>query len=301
MPFPNFIDVWQNVFRRLNDARMPNPADDEIGDVECPKAPALPRRFKSVGVWAGNATLANPTRDIDFCKDHNINRIDIVVNDHSAWRSPRDFTVRSATRLGRVADLAHAAGIEVHLMSWCMPHEKYIRQAASELIPLAEMLDAKSLQWDAEEPWTRAKKRLPYAEAAMILKESFEKLPCSMGINGIGYASTDKLGPLAAVCDYIVPQAYATAKNGMDPKKTPIKFHNRWRDKFNKPVVVGLAAYRQKGMKGYTEGEAIAAGIEGVKSLGTVDTVIYWSLFHIRKNPQVAKAVKNILAKPEVA
>lgn len=301
MPFPKFIGVWEKVLRRFDDARMPDPVDDEVGDVEEPKAPAIPRRFKTVGAWAGNATLANPTRDVDFCKDHGINRIDIVVNDHSAWRDPSDFTVRSAKKLSRVADLAHAAGIEVHLMSWCMPHEKYIRKAAAQLIPLAEMLDAKSLQWDAEEPWMRARKRLPYGEAATLIKECFEKLPCEMGVNGIGYASTDKLGPLAAVCDYVVPQAYATAKNGMDPRTTPIKFYNRWKNEFNKPVIVGLAAYRQKGMKGYTQAEAIAAGIEGVKSLGTVDTVIYWSLYHIRKNREIAGAIKSILAKPEVA
>lgn len=303
MPFgPNFIDFWLKVFRRLDDGAVPEaPSFPEEAELPPVFEPPQPRDVKIVGAWAGSSSLRNPIRDVDFCKNHNINRIDIIVNDHSAWREPKDFTLRNDSKLVRLADLAHRAGIEVHLMSWCMPHEKYIVQSAEKLIPLAKLMNAKSIQWDAEEPWTKARKRLPYEEAATILKESFEKLHCDMGVNGIGYASGNKLGPLISICDYAVPQAYATAKNGMHPKKSPQKFHNRWRDKFGKPIVMGLAAYRQKGISGHTQAQAIAAGIEGTNALGTVDTVIYWSLYHIRKNKEIAGAVKNILAKREVA
>ncbi len=299
---PNFIDFWLKAFRRLDDGVLPK---DPVGTIVEPEPeivePEQPRGIQTVGAWAGSSSLRNPTRDVDFCKEHNINRIDVIVNDHSAWREPKDFTLRNDVKLVRLADLAHQVGIEVHLMSWCMPHEKYIVQSAEQLIPLAKLMNAKSIQWDAEEPWTKARKRLPYKEAATILKESFENLHCDMGVNGIGYASVHKLGPLISICSYAVPQAYATVKNGMHPKKAPQQFHNRWRDKFSKPIVMGLAAYRQKGIVGHTQAQAITAGVEGTNALGTVDTIIYWSLYHIRKNKEIAGAVKNILAKREVA
>lgn len=250
--------------------------------------------IRTVGAWCGRASLARPERDMEFAVRHNINRLDIVVNDHATWRAPHPFTVRSRASIERLARLARRRGIEVHLMSWIMPHAKYIDGAAEALIPLCENVGAVSLQWDAEEPWTLAEQSMGYRRAAQHLKDAFEPLPIPMGVNGIGFAPVRKLGPLAEVCDYVVPQAYATSTSGQDPATAPKRFFRRWTDRFARPVVLGLAAYRQSGIEGYSISTAMDAAIASAQSTG-VETVVYWSLRHIRGSKQVAASIRSIL------
>lgn len=255
---------------------------------------ALRRRkgIKTVGAWCGSASLANPKRDVQFAADHNINRLDIVVNDHSRWRAPQDFTLRPTATIKRLCELATAKGIEVHLMSWVMPHRAYIDRAAEVLVPLCADVGASSLMWDAEEPWTLAKRRMPYAAAASHLGAAFEGLSCPMGVTGIGYASVAKLGPLAEVCDYVVPQAYSTRSSGLDPETAPGKFHKRWAKAFGRPVVLGLAAYRQTGIPGHTAASAMKAAARDAAKYS--DTIIYWNLSALRKSPSTAQVVAQI-------
>ena len=40
------------------------------------------------------------------------------------------------------------------------------------------------------------------------------------------------------------------------------------------------------------------AAIDATASIGEVDTVIYWSLYHITRNPQVAKVIAGIRKQP---
>lgn len=261
-------------------------------------APETPKPVSTgisvVGAWCGSRSLADPHKYVDFAREHRINRFDIVVNDHSKWRDPTDFTVRNADKILRLAQIARQAGIEVHLMSWVMPHERYIQGAARVLIPLAEMAQASSIQWDAEEPWMLARKHMGYERAAELLDEVFRPLPVEMGVNGIGYASVEKLGPLAKVCDYVVPQVYCTSTNGLDPRTAPVKFYSRWHKNFDRPIVMGLAAYRQKGIPGYTEAQAMQSAVDATRTLKAVNTVIYWSLYHVTKNRAIAKVISTI-------
>jgi hypothetical protein len=111
------------------------------------RCPAAPSPGLTLGAWCGAKTLANPTRDIDTAVDLGLNRIDLVVNDHSAWRKPSHFSLRDHSKIMKVAQLARDAGLELNLMSWVMPHEAYIREAAVDLIPLARETGAASIQW----------------------------------------------------------------------------------------------------------------------------------------------------------
>ncbi len=206
-----------------------------------------------IGAWCGNRSLANPVRDVEFAVARGINRLDIVVNDHSRWRAPRAFTVRDETKIERLASLAAARGIEVHLMSWIMPHQRYIDGAARRLVPLCERVGARSLQWDAEGPWMKAEGRMTYPRAARHIRDSFTGLACPMGATAIGYTPVTKFRPLAEICEYIVPQAYVTSRNSLRPETAPGQFHRRYTERFGPiPIVMGLAAYRQTGIPGYT-------------------------------------------------
>jgi len=259
-----------------------------------------PGRMK-ISAWAGNASLNNPERDVAFATSIGLTRLDVIVNDHSGWREPHDFTMRKEAKIEKLVKLAQAAGLEVHFMSWIMPHRQYVEGAAEQLVPLCNRLGITSLQWDAEEPWMKATDAMAYPDAAKLIAEKFKGLDCPMGVNGIGYASATKFGPLADVCEYVVPQCYATSSNTLDPTTCVPKFVRRYRSKFgvNKPVQVGLAAYRQP-PKGFTTEAAMAASFGSAEAIEGCDAVIYWSLGWIRKTPSVAAAIKKLATKGQL-
>ena len=252
----------------------------------------------AIGVWAGTSSLLKPKRDVEFCRKIGINRLDIIVNDHSKSRSQRDFDMHKVERIEVLSELAKESGMEVHIMSWVMPHADYIRQAAKALVPLCNDLGIDSLQWDAEEPWTQARDPMPYSSAADLLSDEFRNLKCPMGVNGIGYTPTSKFKPLADICEYIVPQCYATKTSKMNPTTVVPKFVRRYRAKFgvSKPIQVGLAAYRQP-PKGFTIDGAMAASFAGAEAIEGCDAVIYWSLGWLRRSRSAAKFIKNIANK----
>jgi hypothetical protein len=300
----HFGPLTMAAVRRYARAKLESSIPEWLLDIIHAEAATLHRErrnalggISTVGAWCGASTLANPKRDVDFAVAHGINRLDIVVNDHAAWREPKPFTVRSRKRIRALVERAERAGIETHLMSWIMPHREYIEAAAEKLVPLCNDLGVASLQWDAEEPWMRAKGGMGCTLAAELVAERFADLRCPMGVTGIGYADHRKLGPLAKHCAYVVPQCYATAKSGQTPEEAPGRFHELWHARFERPVVIGLAAYRQAGIEGHTPRSAIETAAKAAAATG-VDTVVYWSLGAMRRSPVVAQAIKEIRLPP---
>ncbi|NVB42690.1 peptidoglycan-binding protein [Pseudenhygromyxa sp. WMMC2535] len=255
------------------------------------KLPAITK----VGAWAGRQAMAAPAAAVDFCQRHGIDRLDVVVNDHSHARAPRDFDLLNRQRITALCEAARLADIEVHLMSWVMPHATYIRQAGELLLPLLAETGARSLQWDAEEPWTKAEAPMPYPEAAALIAEVFAERECQMGVNGIGFTPSESFGPLAEVCDYLVPQCYATATNGSRPDQIVSTCVSRWRKEFpsEKPLAIGLAAFRQEGIEGFSPQQAMQASLLDVRAHG-FDTVIYWSLRQLIESEDAQTVVSNI-------
>jgi hypothetical protein len=252
------------------------------------------QNIRTVGAWCGSSSLADPQRDVDFAVATNINRLDIVVNDHAKARAAQPFTVRSAAAIKKLCDTAQAAGIETHLMSWLMPHAAYIDQAAELLVPICEDVGASSLQWDAEEPWMLAQKPMDYQEAAKRIADKFSDLSCPMGANAIGFTSIAKFGPLADICDYVVPQAYSTTSSGVTPGDGQRRIFDRYKNAFNRPIVMGLAAFRQSGIPGHNVESAMTAGVNAANDL-ECDTVLYWSLRQIRASTAVQGVIRSIL------
>ena len=251
--------------------------------------------IRTVGAWCGSSSLADPQRDVDFALANNINRLDIVVNDHAKSRAAQPFTVRSGSSIKKLCTAAQTAGIETHLMSWIMPHAAYIDQAAELLIPICEDVGASSLQWDAEEPWMLAEKSMKYEDASKRIADKFSRLACPMGANAIGFTSIAKMGPLAKICDYVVPQAYSTASSGVTPGDGQRRIFERYEKAFNRNIVMGLAAFRQSGIPGHTIESAMTACVNAANDL-ECDTVLYWSLRQIRSSKEVRNVVRSILA-----
>ncbi len=246
----------------------------------------------TVGAWVGAAALLHPERDVAFAKSIGLNRLDVVCNDHSKDRSSTRFRLYNTAKIRTFCDVARDAGIEVHLMSWVMPHASFVERAAEEMGKLVYETGAKSVMWDAEEPWTQAKGGLSRELAAEVLAAEFNARSVPMGVTGIGYASKAKLGPLAKVCDYVVPQAYVTGRGSLKPESAPGKFAGRWSQAFGRKVLVGLAAYRQRGIEGHTATSAIQTAAKAAAKV--TDTVVYWYLPTIRASSTVARAIAGV-------
>ncbi len=253
--------------------------------------------LRNIGAWCGATSLASPARDVDFAAALGLGRLDVFVNDHSKARAARKFTTYDTAKIEKLCKLAKARGISVHLTSWIMPHSEYIDAAAATLVPLCAQIGAESLQWDAEEPWTQATGAPARSAAAARIAERFDGLSCPMGATGIGYTPVAKFGPLAQICDYVVPQAYATSSSGLLPEDAPGKFHRRYSTSFARPIVIGLAAYRQTGIAGHTPTSAVRAALLASAKLKGVDTVIFWSLGALRKSAELTTLIQGVCAR----
>lgn len=259
-----------------------------------------PPGIRTVGAWCGLSSLRNAAADIDFALAHGIRRLDVIVNEHSAHRTARPFDTYPRSLILDFCGRAQAAGIELHLMSWIMPFREYLTGAAAQLLSLAQDCGVKSIQWDAEEPWTLARGGMRYEDAAKLVGDLFADRPCEMGVNGIGYTPKAKFGPLADVCDYLVPQCYATSTSNIPPEDAVPRFVRRYREVFGpKKIVAGLAAYRQTGIPRHTVETALLTALAGAQAIEGVDTVVYWSLAAIKRDRRVASVISSILRRPE--
>ena len=247
-------------------------------------------RLSWIGAWCGNRSLANPERDVAFAESIGLDGLTIMVHDVSKARAPRGFQLRSTTKILALADAIRAAGMDVGLCAWAMPHRKYLEKAARELISLATDAGARTVEWDAEEPWTQATGHMGHPEAAALIGDLFAGRAFELGANAIGYTPAPKFGPLAAVCDYVVPQAYSTNTSGQHPSEAAHVFHERFAQ-FGYVSRIGLAAYRQDGIDGYTPTTAMETAIRCARATGVHD-VCYWGLDALRMgDPAVAAVV----------
>jgi hypothetical protein len=272
--------------------------DAEVEPVVIPDAKPTDRRHVlRVGAWAGWGSMSNDkaiARDVAFAKSVGLSRLDIVCNDHAGDRAPRAFGTYPEDRIVALALAAFDAGLEVHLMTWCMPHAEYLGGMASTMLRLTKRCGAASVQLDAEEPWTQAKSPMAYDSAAELVASLL--LGVRWGVTGIGYTPVNKVGPLITQSDYMVPQCYSTTSSGLSPGTVAPRLVARWRGHFgDRELVVGLAGYRQGGIPGHTVDSAMRAAFKGATEVGA-SAAVYWSLRHLRTNKGVANTLKYIIA-----
>lgn len=283
----------------LQAARAPRPGPDEARPVESPvvvPAPEPSLGIAQVGAWvglSGFSTAKARAGTIAAARALGLRRLDLIVNDFSAEREEQAFRAYTMEDLVAMAALCHDAGIAVHLMSWVMPHARFIDTACPHLREIVARTQARSVVWDAEEPWTQARRPLPYTEAAVRIKEGMRDTP--MGVTGIGYTPANRFGPLAAVCGTLLPQCYATSTSGLSPATCVHSILKRWRPLFgaDKVVVVGLAAYRQPA-PGYTVESSLRTAFAGAQTYPDVSQVVYWSLGAIRQSAAVSRIVRAL-------
>ena len=291
-------DTAQGLLDRLLAWFRANPPvdDDEHPRPAIPVEPAT-RVLERFGAWCGSGSMASDktiARDIAFARWLGLTRLDVIINDHSGSRAERTFDTYPRSKIVALCAAATKAGLETNLMSWIMPHERYLRDGCKEIVSLLEETDATSVCFDAEEPWTQARRPMPYADAAAVVAEALKGH--RWGVTGIGYASSEKLGPLVRASAYMVPQAYVTSRSNLDPSHDPYKLAKHWMKLFGlRDLVVGLAAYHQEGIAGYTVDQALRACFASANAADPV-AIVWWSLRQIRSSSKIANSIRGLLA-----
>lgn len=292
------LELWRALTRDRDVAGDEAPGMREHDDTADPPGAELDELdLDTVGAWAGASSMSSPAtarEAVAFAKSIGLRRLDLIVNDHSRWRSSSAFNTYPDREIFTLAAEADRAGLGVHLLSWIMPHRGYIAGAGEQLRRLVELTGATSIVLDAEEPWTKASSPLPYAQAAELVASELDGI--AWGVTGIGYASVAKLGPLCSRAVYLVPQCYATRTSGLSPSTVVPRLVARWRAVFPaKPIAIGLAAYRQDGIPGYTAEAAMRAAFGGALADPHARTAIYWSLAAIKSSKVATRTLRSLL------
>ena len=208
-----------------------------------------------------------------------------------------------AERERRLADLVtglHRLGVSPHLVTWLRPTERYMAAAAERLRPLCMTFGARSLMFDAEEPWTHHPSLRGNSEAkaqAFLDRHwSFDYWPCALGVSGITFIPA-AVRPLARRCQYVLPQAYSVARASAvyRPGVTQRLAHEHWQA-FGKPIVMGLAAWNLNRHGGLSQAGAMQAAIAASEDLG-VSEVAYWSLRWVVESAARSEFIRQAGAK----
>ncbi len=288
----DLLTSWWATQPHNDEARVHVPRTDPLEDVE---PTPVPREAIRCGAWAGAASMATAStirRDIALAKKVGLTRLDVIINDHSKWKKPRDYDTYSRTKIVALLKAANDAGLETHVTSWVMPHEAYLRRMGLELHEIAESAPVAAFVLDAEEPWTQAILPMPWTKAADLVAEVMGDL--RWGVTGIGYTPATKLGPLVKRGEFMVPQCYATRDTALRPSQVAPALCKRWRGLFGeRELVVGLASYNQSGIAGHTVESAIRAAFQGAQTQHPA-AVTWWSLSAIRISSDVQKAIKSV-------
>lgn len=200
---------------------------------------------------------------------------DAADRTENAWAMDRD--VRESCKM--ITD----AGLDLHLTAWAQPYTEYLSRACDDLVALAGEFGARSVCWDAEEPWTKGK-GLPLQMAA----DAINLYGMTEGVTAIGYASR-RVDPLVKRAAYVAPQCYVTeAPGGLDYADIDDVLY-LWRRRTVPPVgklppdvVPAFAAY----------GQQSGGLVRAYMAAGKPDRVILWSMKHIANHPNEVRRLR---------
>lgn len=250
--------------------------------------PGEPDEITEWSAWAGRACLTDTPVWATRATSYGLTHVDLVLNDHSAWRGPRAFDTYDRDALVRAAHTFHEHGLVVNLMSWCMPHEEYLAGMANFLEWYVARAPPARLELDLEGPWTEAEGNVDYDLAATWVRHAVERVH-ELGVNGIGYADVAKLGPVLRLAAIGTVQAYPTLRNQGDVDNWPERFARRWaakmpRESASRPrYAIGLPAYGQ-GLRSVSRVGRMLRSVRRVASEPWwSERVCFWTLMSLHR------------------
>jgi hypothetical protein len=228
---------------------------------------------------------------------------------HCKFKFSTDYEQRIQDTAYRLSNI----GVDIHLVTWIRPIKSYLVDCAMSLRPLCQEVNARSLLFDVEEPWTKNVcgqgchcGSVTSAQAAALVENNwpFFNWPCQLGVSGITYIP-DAVKPVVNRCHYTLPQAYSVSgKTSIvyRPGVTQIEAHKRWRDfrypwmpYSRKSMVLGLAAWKLNRPNGMSQTQAMQKAIATAESLTDpqVTEVAYWSLSWLLQSKERAEFIRN--------
>lgn len=236
----------------------------------------------TIGAWCSRPRSSWLTA----AKKVGITDLHLMVHDDSTDRTEGAFEMDAGIR-GYCQAIVDA-GFSLHLTAWIQPYTSWLAKGCDELVKLCGDFGARSICWDAEEPWTQAKGGLkPEVAAGLINLYGVRE-----GVSGIGYAPKS-LDPLMARADYLAPQAYVTrAEGGLTHAGIP-KVIAGW----EKRASVGrqdhvAPAETMPALAAYDQG--VGDSVQAWLAAGRPRHTLLWSLRHIASNP---KPTGNLIAR----
>lgn len=242
-----------------------------------------------VSVWAGKSQLRRPEQWVDRIIASGCTRVDLIVNDLSAWRVRKSGKVTSRginkskhwdtynpDKLERFAKVAVDAGLEVHTLFWAVPTRKGFISAACWLHTFAETTGVAGHVLDCEEPITKSSFVDYDGDVQRAAAHLASMIQQPLGVTHIGYAPVSKVAPFVRVADYALPQTYLTTTSGLK-KESVARLVDRTVHKLGaRSVVGGFALYRQP------RPDNIAVTLRALSDCG-VHTAVGWHAAGLRK------------------
>lgn len=262
----------------------------------------LPPGFR-LGIWVdvGGRALG---RDPDT---HALALNSIGVNDASVYINGarhRTFGFNTVTQsvLRTFANRLESAAVKLTITSWIRPNKAYIDALLAALPREAIDLRARAIEFNAEEPWTRASPSgfSTHEAAAQYLFDglaSARQAGLEIVVNcQTDATSTSRMVPLTRRADVVIPQTY-TQYNSRPSHQVggiygPQGIQERGLQKVaqakgmsNPTMIMGLAAWNRHKWSGYTSRRIMELELEKTIALRSRAQVLgarYWSWKHIR-------------------
>lgn len=258
-----------------------------------------------VGAWGDDApNRMKKTSYADRLVELGISEVALMTNRANISKHADPWDLRWKDRgeegweddaIAEIAQVYAARNIDIILTCWPRPDKAQIDEMCEAMVPLLKVTNANAFEVDVEGNW--ATKHLKHFgsmdEAAAYLTHAMEQALKDAGIDDGETESTTfghhaDLGrhpTVTPLVDRACVQGYSTSPrqsgpvdwdNYLAPGKHQAWILKRAQKAGAKEVVMGLAAYKQRGFKGHSAREAMQVAWDKTVELG-IRRVRYWS------------------------
>lgn len=252
-------------------------------------------KFDKIGAWAARSAILNPEAAIKSARNAGINHLDIMVNDATSNKQFHLFTDEKTLRssLQKIKD----SGITLTVTTWVVPSDNWNNGIRDILVPILVDLDIEELCLDVEEPFLIPLKKKNSDEIKKwvdSLKSSIlPKYRGRVAVTHIVYTVLAILELFFDWCDVIIPQSYATVGNTKNLKPGDLeRLSYKKYEKYNRKIVLGVAAWNIQGAYGLNEKDALKASLNAILDLDVYQCRI-WSLKFVDKS--IADVLKEFI------
>jgi len=257
---------------------------------------AIPSGFR-MGVWldvGGRSLSRHGHQHAALLHELGFADASIMVNKVDARNF--DFSAVSEATIRSFARSLNGSATRSTLTSWLRPDKRFIDDLVRQLPPLAIDINAKAIEVDVEETWTRLSPRGfgSHTEAAQYFFSQLRAVSASLEIAvtcQVDAMTTSRMQAIVSGADIVIPQAYsvysANRNHAIDGDYGPRGIQDRAIQKVNqatstsgKTIIMGLAAYNRGRWPRTSSDHILRMELEqtlGLRTNANVRGARYWS------------------------